>query len=174
MTSDPRRPSRVSLVRMRSMATLVVLLGASSTACISSSVTQRPFRFDVAGPPLATTTQDVARRMSRDADTTPVVIDTLRGLVYSKWVVTGGTADVRMWPPGEDRFWLVQRWRAVIVPQGPANMVLIDQERVLCDATAGFRVDPVTLFGRCRPDPTTSEEGQRRTDAKGVMLANTR
>ncbi len=173
MPSEQRRPSRVSLVRARSMATLVVLLGASQAAC-ASSVTQRPFRFDVAGPPLATTTQDVARRMSRDSETTPVIIDTFRGLVYSRWVVTGGTAEVRIWPPGEDRSWLVQRWRAVIVPQGPANMVLIDQERVLCDATAGFRVDPVTLFGRCRPDPTTSEEGQRRIDAKGVMLANTR
>lgn len=152
---------------------LLVLLGALSSAC-ASSVTQRPFRFDVAGPPLATTTQDVARRMSRDAETTPVIIDTARGLVYSRWVVTGGSAEVRIWPPGEDRLWLVERWRAVIVPQGPANMVLIDQERVLCDATAGFRVDPVTLFGRCHPDPTTSEDGQRRIDAKGVMLANTR
>jgi len=97
--------------------------------------------------------------MRRDADTTPVIGDTQRGLVHSKWVVTGGTADVRLWPPGEDRSWLVQQWRAVIVRQGPANMVLID---------------PVTLFGRCRPDPTTSEEGQRRIDEKGLVLANTR
>jgi len=174
MPFEQRRPSRVSALRTRPLTVaLLVVLGASQAAC-AAAVTQRPFRFDVAGPPLATTTQDVARRMSRDADTTPVIIDTARGLVYSKWVVVGASADVRLWPPGEDRSWLVQRWRAVIVPQGPANMVLIDQERVLCDATAGFRVDPVTLFGRCRPDPSIAEEGQRRIDAKGLTLANTR
>ena len=61
---------------------------------------------------------------------------------------------------------IANMWRAVIVPQGPANMVLIDQERVLCDATAAFPVDPATLFGRCRPDPTTSDEGQRRIDER--------
>ena len=152
---------------------LLVLLGASSSAC-ASSVTQRPFRFDVAGPPLATTTQDVARRMSRDAETMPVIVDTQHGVVLSKWTVIGASASMRLWPPGEDRSWLVQRWRAVIVAQGPSNIVLIDLEHVLCDATAGFRVDPVALWGRCTPEPTTSEEGQRRVDAKGVMLANTR
>ena len=152
---------------------LLVLLGASSTAC-ASPLTQRPFRFDVAGPPPASTTQDVARRMSHDAETMPAIVDVARGVVLSRWTVVGGTASVRVWPPGEDRSWLVQRWRAVIVPQGPSSMVLIDLERVLCDATAGFRVDATALFGRCTAEPTTSEEGQRRIDAKGIMLANTR
>jgi len=48
--------------------------------------------------------------MSRDADTIPVIIDTARGLVYSKWVVIGASADVPLWTPGEDRSWLVQLW----------------------------------------------------------------
>jgi len=155
------------------LAALLVLLGASSSAC-ASSVAQRPFRFDVAGPPPASTTQDVARRMSHDAETMPVIVDQARGVVLSRWTVVGGTASVRVWPPGEDRSWLVQRWRAVVVPQGPHNIVLIDLERVLCDATAGFRVDATALFGRCTPDLTTTEEGQRRIDAKGVLLANSR
>lgn len=159
------RPSGVAWTSGR--AGLVL---AASLACgCSSTFAERPYRFDVPAPE-PTVTQEMARRMSRDTETIPVLVDPGRGVVLSRWKITGVNETLRLWPPGEDRAWVVERWRTVVVPQGWASTVLVDVERAICDAD-GFRWDAVNLWGRCAVDTSTTRDGQARIDARGAALA---
>jgi hypothetical protein len=138
------------------------------TGC-GASFTQRPYHFDIPGP-TATTTQLMGQRMSRDTETIPVLVDPARGIVLSKWKIIGVSASLRLLPPGTDRAWIIERWRAVVLPRGWQSTVLVDAERVVCDV-AGFGWDALNLYGSCLPETTTTQGGQARIDGKGTALA---
>jgi hypothetical protein len=151
------------------MKKLALLLFACASAGCTSGFVQRPYRFEITQPP-ATATQLVGERMRRDAETVPVVVDPSRGVVFSPWKIVGVSASLRLLPPGEDRYWIIERWRVVVVPFGWMSSVLVDVERVLCDQN-GFQWDAHNLWGRCRVETTTTESGQGRIDGKGTQIA---
>lgn len=166
MHDGRRRPSGVVPRAGRAVLALVALLASSGCG---STFTQRPYRFDVAAPPAAVT-QTIAQRMSHDADTLPVLVDPGRGVVLSKWKMIGVSEAITLLPPGETRSWIVERWRAVVLPYGWSSTVLVDVERAVCDSE-GFRWDTLNVYGRCSVDTTTNANGQARIDGKGAALA---
>jgi hypothetical protein len=169
MDGDGHRPSGVVPSSGRAGCAFFAFAVLFASSGCSSTFTQRPYRFDLATPP-ATTTQIVAERMSRDTETAPVLVDPARGVVLSKWTMVGVSASLRLWPPGQARAWIVERWRATVLSYGWSSTVLIDVERAVCD-TEGFRWDALNLWGRCSEDTSTNENGQARIDGKGASLA---
>ena len=146
------------------------LFGASGCA---STVTQRPYRFDVSAPVFATT-QLVAQRMASDPELRPTITDPMRGHVIAPWRMIGVSSSLRVLPPGEDRSWMLERYRAVVQPYGVTSAVMFDVERVLCDSQ-GFRWDAANLWGNCRPmSAQIDAETQQRIDAKAAQVQNAR
>jgi hypothetical protein len=142
------------------------------TGC-ASGFAQRPYRFDVAAP-VPATTQLVAQRMANDPELRPTMTDPARGVVLAPWRMTGVSSQITIVPPGEDREWTLERYRAVVQPYGWSSAVLFDVERVRCD-TRGFRWDAANLWGNCRPGPTEIDAStQARIDGKAAQVQNAR
>jgi len=161
----------VTLLR-RLLACAFVLGLPLATGCVSN-IAQRPYRFDVMAP-VPATTQLVAQRMAYDVDLRPTITDPMRGVVLAPWRMVGVSSSLRVLPPGEDRAWILERYRVVVHPWGPSSVVLVDIERVLCDSQ-GFRWDAVNLWGTCKPSTAgIAASDQARIDAKAAQLQNAR
>ncbi len=158
------------MASLRAVLVAGALLGASGCASTESI---RPFRFDI-GAPVAATTQLVARRMGGDGELRPTWVDPQSGVVLAPWRMVGVHASVTLWPPGEERGWIVERYRVVVRAAGPwVSMALVDVERLTCDRS-GFRWDALNVWGSCRPDTEIGEGAQARIDAKAKQIADAR
>lgn len=147
-----------------------MLLVAAVSGC-TGSVQNRPYRFDFPAQ-VSQTTQLVAQRMVGDHELRPTYVDPATGTILGPWRMTGVAASLRLWPPGEDRAWLLERYRAFVRPAGWQSMVLVDLERLEC-STRGFRWDPLNVWGDCRP-ARGSRGVQQRIDAKAQQIATAR
>jgi hypothetical protein len=166
-----RAPDVLPGVRcLRAVVVAGALLGASGCA---SGAAVRPFRFDV-GAPVPATTDLVARRMAADPELRPTWVDPRTGVVLAPWRMVGVHASVTLWPPGEERGWIVERYRVLVHASGPwASMALVDVERLLCDKR-GFRWSALEVWGTCRRDGEIGEGAQARIDAKAKQIADAR
>jgi hypothetical protein len=164
---DRRYPEAV-FRRLCSSAVLAVL---SLTIGCASSIQNRPYRFDLPAH-VPQTTQLIAQRMSGDHELRPTLVDPAAGTILAPWRMTGVAASLRLWPPGEDRAWLLERYRVFVRPVGWQSMVLVDLERLEC-STRGFRWDPLNVWGNCKPTRNPSGT-QARIDAKAQQIANAR
>lgn len=154
----------------RAASLAAVLLAGSGCA---SGEAIRPFRFDVAAP-VPPTTQLVARRMGADPELRPTWVDPQTGIVLAPWRIVGAHARVTIWPPGEERGWILERYRVLVRATGPwGSMALVDVERLLCDR-GGFRWDALNVWGSCVRETEIGEGAQARIDAKAKALADAR
>jgi hypothetical protein len=155
------------------LALAATALVACLTGGCAATANQRPYRFDLPGP-VPATTHLLAQRMSSDPELRPTFVDPARGLVLAPWRMIGVSASLTLLPPGEDREFMLERYRAVVQPYGWSSAVLFDVERVLCDVHA-FRWDAQNLWGNCRPAPASAPRStQERIDGKATELAQRR
>lgn len=144
------------------------LLVFALAGCASSTYAPRPYRFD-APANVGAETHRLAQRMSGRTETKPALVDPNTGTIYAAWRMTGVSASITLFPPGERRAWLLQRYRAFVRPNGWASTVYVDLEQMECE-TRGFSWSELEVRGNCRPITEMTAEQLRALDATAASL----
>lgn len=141
---------------------LVVLMG-----CGASVYSSRPHRFDSPGN-VAQETHRVAQRMSQRG-VARLFADPARGTIVTPWRLSGSTASITLWPPGERHGWQVVRHRVLVRPNGWGSSVFVEVEKFDCRAGA-FTWTETELHGDCRRVDEMTESELQELDRYGASL----